>query len=71
MSTVSSLSTLGGKPFVKRYRKYLLKISDLILDFLLSQHKLNHNHNVFGINTCFVVIGVEKLKWTFNAVFHS
>jgi hypothetical protein len=29
----------------------LLKTCDLILDILLSQHKLNLNHDVFGMNT--------------------
>jgi hypothetical protein len=30
---------------------YLLKTYDLIFDILLSQHKLNFNNNVFGMNT--------------------
>jgi hypothetical protein len=29
----------------------LLKTYDLILDILLSQHKLNLNHDVFDMNT--------------------
>jgi hypothetical protein len=29
------------------------------LDFLFSQDKLNLNHDVFGMNTFFVIIGVE------------
>jgi hypothetical protein len=37
----------------------LLKTYYLILDILLSQHKLNLNHDVFGINTGLVVIGVK------------
>jgi hypothetical protein len=58
---------------------YLLKIYDLILDFLLSQHKTNLNHVVFGTNTFLVVIGVMYclhiaavyLSWSFNDVYHS
>jgi hypothetical protein len=35
------------------------------LDILLSQHKINLNYDVFGMNTRFVVIGVEycQLFW--------
>jgi hypothetical protein len=39
---------------------YLLKTYDLILDFLLSQQKINLNHDVFGTNIFLVVIGVEN-----------
>jgi hypothetical protein len=39
---------------------YLLRTYDLILDFLLSQHKTNLNHDVFDMNTFLVVIGVEN-----------
>jgi hypothetical protein len=38
---------------------YLLMTYDLILDFLLSQHKLNLNDNVFEMNIFLGVIGVE------------
>jgi hypothetical protein len=51
----------------------------LILDILLSQHKLNLNHNVFGMNTRLAVIGAKycQLFWQHNLcgyskiVFHS
>jgi hypothetical protein len=38
----------------------LLRTYNLILDFLLAQHKTNLNHDVFGTNTFLVVIGVEN-----------
>jgi hypothetical protein len=55
---------------------YLLKTYDLILDFLLSQHKTNLNHDVFVKNTFLVVIGVMYflhiaaiyLRWSLKAV---
>jgi hypothetical protein len=58
---------------------YLLKTYDLIMDFLLSQHKTNLNHDVFGTNTFLVVIGVMYylhivavyLRWSFKAFYHS
>jgi hypothetical protein len=58
---------------------YLLKTYDLILDFLLSQHKTNLNHDVFDTNTFLVVIGVMYrlhiaavyLRWLFKVVYHS
>jgi hypothetical protein len=54
-----SLNALGGMPLISGTTStYLLKPYDLILDFLLSQHKLNLNHDVFGMNTILVVIGV-------------
>jgi hypothetical protein len=54
-----SLNALGGKPLAsKSANSYLLKNYDLILDIILSQHKLNFILNVFGINTRLVVIGV-------------
>jgi hypothetical protein len=37
----------------------LLRTYNLILDFLLSQHKTNINQDVFGTSTFLVVIGVE------------
>jgi hypothetical protein len=47
-----SLNTLGGKSLVSRsVNSYLLKTYYLILYILLSQHKLNFDHNVFGMNT--------------------
>jgi hypothetical protein len=57
----------------------LLKTYDLILDFLISQHKTNLNHDVFGTNTFLVVIGVMYclhitavyLRWSFKVVYHS
>jgi hypothetical protein len=49
----------GGKPLISDTAStYLLRTYDLILDFLLSQHKTNLNHDVFGTNTFLVVIGV-------------
>jgi hypothetical protein len=60
MSIVCSLNTLKGNPLVSgTVSTYLFKTYDLILDFLLSQHKLNFNHDVFGINTFLVVMAVE------------
>jgi hypothetical protein len=45
----------------------------LILDILLSQHKLNHNYDVFSMNTRFVVIGVKyrHLFWQHNLCGYS
>jgi hypothetical protein len=55
-----SLNALGGKSLINRSaNSYLLKTYYLILDILLSQHKLNLNHGVFGMNTRLVVIGVK------------
>jgi hypothetical protein len=55
-----SLNTLDCKSLISRStNSYLLKTYDLILDILRSQHKLNLNYNVFGINTRLVVIGVK------------
>jgi hypothetical protein len=75
-----ALNTLGGKSLVSRsVNSCLLKTYNLILDILLSQLKLNLNHDVFGMNTRLVVIGVKYcqsipavwLMWIFSAVFHS
>jgi hypothetical protein len=55
-----SLNALSGEPLISGTAStYLLKTYNLILDFLLSQYKLNHKHDVFGTNTFLVVIGVE------------
>jgi hypothetical protein len=55
-----SLNALGGKSLVsKSAYSCLLKAYDLILDILLSQHKLNLNHDVFGMNPRLVVIRVK------------
>jgi hypothetical protein len=52
MSIVCSLNELDGKPLISGFAgTYLLKTYDLILNFLISQHKLNINHDVFSINT--------------------
>jgi hypothetical protein len=52
MSIVCSLNELDGKPLISGSAgTYLLKTYDLILNFLISQHKLNINHDVFSINT--------------------
>jgi hypothetical protein len=57
MSTVSSPNALGSKSLVSRSAKcYLLNTYDLISNILLSQHKLNLNHNIFGMNTRLVVM---------------
>jgi hypothetical protein len=54
-----SLNTLYGKSLISDTAStYLLKTYDLILDFFLSQYKTNLNHDVFGTDTFFVVIGV-------------
>jgi hypothetical protein len=75
-----SLNALGDKSLISRSANSCLhKTYYLILDILLSQHKLNLNHDVFGMNTRLVVIGVKYclliltvwLMWIFNAVFHS
>jgi hypothetical protein len=55
-----SLNALGGKSSISISANfYLLKTYDLILGILLSQHKLNLNHDVFGMNTQLVVIGLK------------
>jgi hypothetical protein len=60
MSILCSLNTLVGNPLISGTAStYLLMTYDLILDFLLSQHKLNLNHNVFEMNIFLGVIGVE------------
>jgi hypothetical protein len=52
-----SLNALGGKSLVSRSaNSYLLKTYYLILYILLSQHKLNLNHDVFGMNIRLIVI---------------
>jgi hypothetical protein len=75
-----SLNVLGGKSLISKSVNYcLLMTYYLILDILLSQHKLNLNHDVFCMNTWLIVIGVKYyqfilgvwLMWTFNVVFHS
>jgi hypothetical protein len=75
-----SLNALGGKFLISDTAStYLLKTYDLILDFLLSQHKTNLNHDVFGMDTFLIVIGamyclhiaVVYLRWSFKAVYHS
>jgi hypothetical protein len=54
-----SLNALGSRPLITGTTStYLLKTYDLILNFLLSQHKTNLNHDVFGTNTFLVVIGI-------------
>jgi hypothetical protein len=59
-----SLNALGGKSLVSRSaNSYLLKTCDLILNILLSQYKLNLNHDVFGMNTRLVVIGVKYCQF--------
>jgi hypothetical protein len=56
----ASLNAMGDKSLISRsVNSYLLKTHDLILDIFLSQHKLNLNHDVFGMNTRLVVIGVK------------
>jgi hypothetical protein len=51
---------MGGKPLISGTAStYLLRTYDLIMDFLLSQHKLNLDYVVFGTNTFLVIIGVE------------
>jgi hypothetical protein len=71
------LNVLGGKSLINgTVSTYLLKTYDLILDFLLSQHKTNLNHDVFVKNTFLVVIGVMYflhiaaiyLRWSLKAV---
>jgi hypothetical protein len=74
-----SLNALGGKSLISRFaNSCLLKTYYLILDILLSQHKLNLNHNVFDMNTRLVVIVkyyqlilVVQLMCIFNVIFHS
>jgi hypothetical protein len=69
-----SLNALGDKSLINRSaNSYLLKTYYLILDILLSQHKLNLNHNVFGMNTRHVVIGVKycQLFWHHNLCGYS
>jgi hypothetical protein len=75
-----SLNALGGKSLISRStNSCLLKTYDLILHIVLSQHKCNLNHDVFGMNTWLVVIGVKYyqlisaawLMWIFQALFHS
>jgi hypothetical protein len=69
-----SLNALGGKSLISRSaNSCLLKTYYLILDILLSQYKLNLNHNVFDINTIFVVIGVKycQLFWQHNLCGYS
>jgi hypothetical protein len=54
------MNTLDDKSLDNRSaNSCFLKTYDLILDILLSQYKLNLNHDVFGMNTQFVVIGVK------------
>jgi hypothetical protein len=61
-----SLNALGGKSLISgTVSTFLLGTYDLILDFLLSQHKTNLNRDVFGTNTFLVVIGVENF-YTFQ-----
>jgi hypothetical protein len=55
-----SLNALGGKSLIRRStNSFSLKTYCLILDILLSQHKLNLNHDVFSMNTRLVVIWVK------------
>jgi hypothetical protein len=55
-----SLNALGGKYLISRsINYYLLKTYNLILHILLSKYKLNFNHDVFGMNTRLVIIGVK------------
>jgi hypothetical protein len=55
-----SLNALGGRSLVSRSaNSCLLKTYYLVLDILLSQHKLNLNHDVFGMNTRLVIIRVK------------
>jgi hypothetical protein len=50
----------GPRPLISGTTStYLLMTYDLILNFLLSQHKLNLKHDVFDTNTFFIFIGVE------------
>jgi hypothetical protein len=54
------MNALGDKSLISgSTNSYLLKTYYLILNILLSQHKLNLNHDVFGMNTRLVVIGVK------------
>jgi hypothetical protein len=75
-----SLNALGGKSLIsKSANSCLLKTYYLILDILLSQHKLDLHHNVLDMNTRLVVVGVNycQLFWQHNlcgyskTVFHS
>jgi hypothetical protein len=75
-----SLNALDGKFLISGTAStYLLKTYELILNFLLSQHKTNLNHDVFGMNTFLIVIGVMYclhiaavyLRWSFKSVYHS
>jgi hypothetical protein len=54
------MNALGDKSLISgSTNSCLLKTYYLILNILLSQHKLNLNHDVFGMNTRLVVIGVK------------
>jgi hypothetical protein len=69
-----SLNATGGKSLISRSANFcLLKTYYLILDILLSQHKLNLNHNVFSMNTRLIVIGVKyyQLFWQHNLCEYS
>jgi hypothetical protein len=69
-----SLNAPGDKSLISRsVNSCLLKTYYLILDILLSQHKLNLNHDVFGMNIQLVVIGVKycQLFWQHNLCGYS
>jgi hypothetical protein len=55
-----SLNASDDKSLISRStNSCFFKTYDLILDILLSQHKLNLNHSVFDMNRRLVVIGVK------------